>query len=181
MSPDIQTTAVAAAGPAQAGVGAIRQLLTFSAGGQMFGVEIEAIKEIIQYGSVTRVPLTPEYLRGVLNLRGAVVPVVDLGLRFARPGAVLGKRACIVIIEVMQEGQTQDIGLLVDSVSEVLDVDAASIDPAPAFGAGMRADFIRCMARLASGFVIVLDVERVFGVDEMAQIAQAAQAEPPRH
>ena len=108
-----------------------RQLLTFNVGEQLFGVEIHVIKEIIQFGTVTRVPMVPNYIRGVLNLRGAVVPVVDLLARFGNAAAVPGKRACIVIIEVAQEGARQDVGILVDSVSEVLDVDAGNIEPPP--------------------------------------------------
>ena len=153
-----------------------RQLLTFNVGEQLFGVEIHVIKEIIQFGAVTRVPMVPGYIRGVLNLRGAVVPVVDLLARFGSAAAVPGKRACIVIIEVAQEGARQDVGILVDSVSEVLDIDAANIEPPPAFGAGLRADFIRCMARMGSEFVIVLDVDRIFSLDELAQVGETRLA-----
>jgi purine-binding chemotaxis protein CheW len=153
-----------------------RQLLTFSVGQQLFGVEIHVIKEIIQFGAVTRVPMVPDYIRGVLNLRGAVVPVVDLLARFGNAAAVPGKRACIVIIEVAQEAARQDVGILVDSVSEVLEVDAGNIEPPPAFGAGLRADFIQCMARMGSEFVIVLDVDRIFSLDELAQAGDARLA-----
>jgi purine-binding chemotaxis protein CheW len=153
-----------------------RQLLTFSLGEQLFGVEIHVIKEIIQFGTVTRVPMVPAYIRGVLNLRGAVVPVVDLLARFGNAAAVPGKRACIVIIEVAQQGARQDVGILVDSVSEVLEVDAANIEPPPAFGAGLRADFIQCMARMGSEFVIVLDVDRIFSLEELAQVGEARLA-----
>jgi len=153
-----------------------RQLLTFNVGQQLFGVEIHVIKEIIQFGAVTRVPMVPDYIRGVLNLRGAVVPVVDLLARFGNAAAVPGKRACIVIIEVAQEAARQDVGILVDSVSEVLEVDAGNIEPPPAFGAGLRADFIQCMARMGSEFVIVLDVDRIFSLDELAQAGDARLA-----
>lgn len=153
--------------------GQSRQLLTFNVGDQLFGVEIHVIKEIIQYGSVTRVPMVPPYIRGVLNLRGAVVPVVDLLARFGNQTAVPGKRACTVIIEVAQEGQHQDVGVLVDSVSEVLEVDAGNIEPPPAFGAKLRADFIQCMARIGNEFVIVLDVDRIFSLEELSQIGEA--------
>lgn len=158
------------------GAAKARQLLTFHVGEQLFGVEIHVIKEIMQFGAVTRVPMVPGYIRGVLNLRGAVVPVVDLLTRFGNPAAVPGKRACIVIIEVAQEGARQDVGILVDSVSEVLDVDAGNIEPAPAFGAGLRADFIHCMARMGAEFVIVLDVDRIFSVEELAQAGDARLA-----
>ena len=153
-----------------------RQLLTFNVGEQLFGVEIDVIKEIIQYGAVTRVPMVPVYIRGVLNLRGAVVPVVDLLARFGNPAVVPGKRACTVIIEITQEGVRQDVGILVDSVSEVLEVDAANIEPPPAFGAGLRADFIRCMARIGTELVIVLDVDRIFSLEELTRIGDTRLA-----
>lgn len=173
MSAQLQETPVPAAHMAGTMTGQGRQLLTFNVGEQLFGVEIHVIKEIIQYGAVTRVPMVPAYIRGVLNLRGAVVPVVDLLARFGNHAAVPGKRACTVIIEVSQEGQRQDVGILVDSVSEVLEVDAANIEPPPAFGARLRADFIRCMARIGNEFVIVLDVDRIFSLEELSQIGEA--------
>ena len=162
--------------PAAQGGAQGRQLLTFNVGEQLFGVEIDVIKEIIQYGVVTRVPMVPVYIRGVLNLRGAVVPVVDLLARFGNPAVVPGKRACTVIIEIAQEGVRQDVGILVDSVSEVLEVDAANIEPPPAFGAGLRADFIRCMARIGTELVIVLDVDRIFSLEELTRIGDTRLA-----
>lgn len=172
MSAQLQSAGV----PAAEGSPQARQLLTFNVGEQLFGVEIHVIKEIIQYGAVTRVPMVPAYIRGVLNLRGAVVPVVDLLARFGNTAAVPGKRACTVIIEVAQEGMRQDVGILVDSVSEVLEVDAANIEPAPGFGAKLRADFIRCMARIGAEFVIVLDVDRIFSLEELTRISETRLA-----
>lgn len=159
--------------PTASGDVAQRQILTFSVGGQLFGIEIDVIKEIIQYGSVTRVPLVPAYIRGVLNLRGAVVPVVDLLARFGRSGEGPGKRACTVIIEVESEAGFQEVGILVDSVSEVLDVSDADLEPAPAFGAGLRAEYIRSMARVGAEFIIILAVDRLFAIDELAAASQA--------
>ena len=151
-------------------------LLRLAVGHEVLAVTIDTVREILEVGRLTALPRTPDFVRGVMNLRGAVVPVVDLLARFGSVAAVPGKRACIVIIEVAQEGARQDVGILVDSVSEVLDIDAANIEPPPAFGAGLRADFIRCMARMGSEFVIVLDVDRIFSLDELAQVGETRLA-----
>lgn len=146
------------------------QYLTFMLGGEMFAIAILGIKEIIEYGSLTVVPMMPAFVRGVINLRGAVVPVVDLSARFGRPMSVITRRSCIVIIEARDaEGQGQDIGLLVDTVSAVMDIPAAQIAPPPAFGARVRADFIEGMAKVDDKFIIVLKVDQVLSIDDMSQ------------
>lgn len=151
------------------------QYLTFALGGEMFAIAILGIKEIIEYGSETVVPMMPSFVRGVINLRGAVVPVVDLAARFGRPMSAITRRSCIVIIEARDaEGQGQDIGLLVDTVSAVLDIPASQIEPPPAFGARVRTDFIDGMAKVDDKFIIVLKVDQVLSIDEMAQLAGAS-------
>lgn len=154
------------------------QYLTFSLGGEMFAIGILAIKEIIEFGGMTGVPMMPEFIRGVINLRGAVVPVVDLSARFQRRASVVGRRSCIVIVEARTGEEIQDVGVIVDSVSEVLEIPAGDIEPAPAFGAKIRADFIRGMGKVNGRFVIILDVDRVLSVDDLALIAQAGLAAP---
>jgi purine-binding chemotaxis protein CheW len=149
------------------------QYLTFRLGGEMFAIGILAIKEIIGYGGVTGVPMMPEFVRGVINLRGAVVPVVDLSARFHRGASVVGRRSCIVIVEVQAGEEMQDMGVVVDSVSAVLEIPSADIEPAPAFGARIRTDFIRGMGKVSGSFVIILDVDKVLSVDDLALIAQA--------
>ncbi len=150
------------------------QYLTFTLGSEMYAIAILGIKEIIEYGGLTVVPMMPDFVRGVINLRGAVVPVVDLAARFGQPNANVTRRSCVVIVEAhsAEEGR-QDIGLLVDAVSAVLDIPASQIEPPPSFGARINADFINGMARMESKFVIVLNVDRVLSVDEMAQMAAA--------
>ena len=145
----------------------ISQYLTFSLGEDLFAVGILAIKEIIQYGQITDVPLMPSYIRGVINLRGAVVPVIDLAARFGKGAMNVGRRTCIVIIEVETADERQVIGLMVDSVSAVLNIPAAEVEPVPSFGVGVRAEFIHGMARLKSRFVIILDVLRTFELREL--------------
>ncbi|MET3131604.1 purine-binding chemotaxis protein CheW [Oxalobacteraceae bacterium GrIS 1.11] len=148
---------LAGAGPAQ--------YLTFMLGGEVFAIGILAIKEIIEYGGVTEVPMMPASIRGVINLRGAVVPVMDLSARFGRPPTALGKRSCIVIVELAGEDGRQVIGVVVDAVNAVLDIAAADIEPAPAFGARIRGDFILGMGKVNGKFVILLDVEKVLAME----------------
>ncbi|QGG74562.1 chemotaxis protein CheW [Pseudomonas syringae] len=156
------------------------QYLTFMLGGEMFAIGILGIKEIIEYGSLTVVPMMPAFVRGVINLRGAVVPVVDLSARFGRHNSAITRRSCVIIIEANSEdGQPQDIGLLVDNVSAVLEIPASQIEPPPNFGARIRADFISGMAKVDGKFVIVLEVDRVLSIDEMSSLAEAGQSLPP--
>ncbi|WGO95617.1 chemotaxis protein CheW [Pseudomonas viciae] len=153
------------------------QYLTFMLGMEMFAIGILCIKEIIEYGNLTVVPMMPTFVRGVINLRGAVVPVVDLSARFGRQNSAITRRSCVVIIEAnTEDGHAQDIGLLVDTVSAVLEIPASQIEPPPSFGAKIRADFISGMAKVDGKFVIVLEVGRVLSIDEMSQLAQTSPA-----
>lgn len=155
------------------------QYLTFMLGNEMFALGILGIKEIIEYGNLTVVPMMPTFVRGVINLRGAVVPVVDLSARFGCVNSLISRRSCVVIIESCDnEGDTQDVGLLVDAVSEVLDIPAAQIEAPPSFGAKIRADFISGMAKVEGRFVIVLDVKHVVSIEEMAGLAGDAGERP---
>jgi purine-binding chemotaxis protein CheW len=153
-----------------------QQYLTFMLGGDIFAIGILAIKEIIEYGQLTEVPRMPPSIRGVINLRGAVVPVIDLGARFGKRSTEIGKRTCIVIIEMegSEEGDTQVIGVMVDAVNEVLDIPLSEIEPAPNFGAKIRADFIQGMGKVDGKFVILLNANRVLSVNEMAELAGSA-------
>lgn len=156
------------------------QYLTFMLGGEMFAIGILGIKEIIEHGNLTNVPMMPVFVRGVINLRGAVVPVVDLSARFGRHTAAITRRSCIIIIETRSEdGEPQDVGLLVDAVSAVLEIPASEVEPAPSFGAKIRADFINGMAKVNGQFVIALNVDRVLSVDEMARLSEGVALESP--
>ncbi len=147
------------------------QYLTFFLGSELFAIGILRIKEIIEYHSITQVPMMPVAVRGVINLRGAVVPVLDLQARFGRPASQVGKRSCIVIVEINAGGEEagahQTIGIMVDAVSEVLDIAGADIEPPPAFGASIRADFILGMGKVKGKFVILLNADHVLAVDEV--------------
>ncbi len=159
------------------------QYLTFMLGTEVFAIGILGIKEIIEYGSLTEVPMMPECVRGVINLRGAVVPVMDLLARFGRPPCAVTKRTCIVIVELATEDEQHVIGVVVDAVNEVLDIAAADIEPAPAFGARIRSEFILGMGKVRGKFVILLDVQHVLALDDaevLAQIGAPESQAPPR-
>ncbi len=148
------------------------QYLTFMLGGEMFAIGILAIKEIIEYGNLTEVPMMPDYIRGVINLRGSVVPVVDLSSRFGRKSTQITRRTCIVIIEVAGEQEKQVVGVVVDAVNEVLEIPQEEIEAPPAFGARIRTDFIRGMGKVNGRFVIILNVGNVLSLDDLALLEQ---------
>ncbi|MEF7616317.1 chemotaxis protein CheW [Aquincola sp. MAHUQ-54] len=153
-----------------------QQYLTFMLGGETYALGILAIKEIIEYRGLTEVPMMPPSIRGVINLRGAVVPVMDLQARFGRPASETTKRTCIVIIEVESNGERHVLGAVVDAVNEVLEIPAADIEPPPSFGTRIRSDFIHGMGKVHGKFVILLAAEQVLSVDEIAAAGQAAEA-----
>src|SRR3954447_4057004 len=128
-----QATTARGVPPAQAVQ--VRQYLTFTLGNEVFAIGILAIKEIIEYSTLTTVPMMPTYVRGVINLRGAVVPVLDLSVRFGKAPSPVTKKTCIVIIEISSAGERQDVGIVVDAVDSVLDIPPDQIEPPPAFGA----------------------------------------------
>jgi purine-binding chemotaxis protein CheW len=166
-----ESAAAAAAGSQGDGESQQRQFLTFLLGEEMFAIGILAIREIIEYGYLTGVPMTPPFIRGVINLRGAVVPVVDLSLRFGRPARDNTKRTCIVIVESESANGRQEMGVVVDAVNEVLEIAATDIEPPPEFGARIRSDFIAGIGKINGKFVILLDVNRVLSVAEVAVMA----------
>ncbi len=163
--------------PRVAALAGSEQYLTFTLGNELFAIGILHIKEIIEYGTPTPVPLMPPFIHGVINLRGAVVPVIDLSVRFGKARSDIGRRTCIIILEMELEGHIQDIGVIVDAVSAVLDIPASEIEPPPAFGSRIKADYILGMGKLGERFAILLNVRRAFSMDEMAALQQW-QAEP---
>jgi purine-binding chemotaxis protein CheW len=156
-----------------------RQYLTFCVYGDVFAIPISAIREIIEYRQPTDVPMMPAYIRGVINLRGKVVPVIDLAVRFGRAPGEVTRRTCIVILEIDQEGHKQDISVVVDAVSAVVDIADADVEPPPQFGAKLRTDFIDGMGKLGGKFVVILDAERVLSVEELSMHAAMAMDEVP--
>jgi purine-binding chemotaxis protein CheW len=149
------------------------QYLTFVLGRETFALGILSIKEILEYSEPTEIPMMPAFIRGVVNLRGAAVPVVDLGARFGRPSAPVTKKTCVVIIETRVGDESHTLGVMVDSVNEVLEIPDSDIEPAPSFGASIRADFIQGMGKVRGKFVIILDVDRVLNIEELEMLTQA--------
>jgi purine-binding chemotaxis protein CheW len=154
------------------------QYLTFLLGEAVFALDISSVREIIQVCAMTAVPLMPAFIRGVINLRGAVVPVIDLHVRFGRASATVGKKTCIVIFDCLRDGERVELGLLVDAVSEVLDIAAEAIEPPPNFGTAVRRDFIRGMGKLDSRFVIILEPGKAFDVRELATLCETVPDAP---
>ncbi|MCP5162332.1 MAG: purine-binding chemotaxis protein CheW [Hahellaceae bacterium] len=156
----------------ESGGQAPRQVLVFTLDGENYAIDILHIREIIEYGVMTEVPMMPDTVRGVINLRGAVVPVIDLSARFGGKRTQTGRRTCIIIVEVEYQNRLQILGVMVDAVNEVMDIDEADIEPAPSFGAQIRTDFIQGMGKVKDAFVIILDVAKVFSFNELAQISR---------
>jgi len=157
-----------------AAAGEAHQYLTFALAGEMYAVGILNVKEIIEYGNLTEIPRVPTFIRGVINLRGAVVPVVDLAVMFGGKESQVQKRTCNVIVEIRTDDGKHDLGIMVDAVSEVLEINGGDIEPPPSFGTKVRADFIAGMGKVAGKFVIILDIQQVLSSDQMETVTKAS-------
>ena len=148
-----------------------QQYLTFTLGREVFALSILNVKEIIQFGEITEIPMTPEFIRGIINLRGSVVPVIDLSSRFGRMGTQISRRTCIVIVEVERENDhRRELGVVVDAVNEVLEIPLADIEAPPALGNRIRSDLIQGMGKVDGKFVIILGMSRMLSDDELTMI-----------
>ncbi len=152
------------------------QYLTFNLGDEVFAMDIRCVREIIQHGAMTVVPLMPEFVRGVMNLRGQVVPVIDLQSRFGRPAAQMGKKTCVIIFDVGPEGDRVELGLLVDAVSEVIDIAPSNIELPPPFGTTIAREFIRGLGKVGNEFIVILEPERALNVDDMVALAEVGHS-----
>ena len=146
------------------------QYLTFTLDGDAFATDIAQVREVLEFGTVTKVPRTPDYMCGVINLRGSVVPVVDLRLQFGMEATEPTVDTCVVIVEVTIDGEAVVLGALADSVQEVLEMKPDQLAPPPRIGTRVRTDFIQAMGRHGEQFVMILDMERVFSGDEIAAV-----------
>lgn len=135
--------------------------LTFSVAGEEYGIGIKKVKEIIGMMVVTRIPQTPSYMKGVINLRGKVIPVVDLRMKFGLEEGVRTEKTCIIVVEVAREDSRLPVGIVVDSVTEVLNIKRGDVEPTPEFGAAMDTGYILGMAKSGSGVKILLDIDQV--------------------
>lgn len=146
------------------------QYLTFKLDDEIFALDITQVREVLDFTAVTKVPQTPRFMRGVINLRGNVVPVVDLRTKFGMPPATEMESMCIIIVEVMMEGETTVLGALADSVQEVLDLDETQIEPAPRIGTRLKSGFIKGMGKRDDHLIIILDMDRVFSLEELVMV-----------
>ena len=146
------------------------QYLTFTLADEVFAIDISEVREVLDYTSVTKVPRTPDFMRGVINLRGNVVPVVDMRLKFDIPAAETTVNTCIIIVEISVDGEKTILGARADSVQEVLDLEPGQIEPPPRIGTRLNTDFIRGMGKRGDQFIIILDIDRVFSADELAAV-----------
>lgn len=143
------------------------QFLTFGLADDVFAIDVIKAKEVLDFSEVTQVPQTPEYMLGVINLRGSVVPVIDMRRKFSMGEADRTRNSCIVVVEVDVDGEPVTVGALADSVREVLDLDPSQIEPPPRIGTKLNTDFIKGMGNLDDRFVIILDIDKVFSVDDL--------------
>jgi purine-binding chemotaxis protein CheW len=143
------------------------QYLTFGLGEEVFALETGSVREVIELVSVTRIPKTPPFMRGVINLRGHAVPVVDLRIKFDMPKVADTVNTCIIIVDVEVEGENCYMGAIVDSVREVFEMTSDQINPPPRMGTSIRADFIRGMGKQNEEFIMILDIGKVFSPEEL--------------
>ncbi len=149
------------------------QFLTFTIADEHFGMDLHQTREIIEYAGITQVPLMPKFISGVINLRGEVVPVIDLSIRLGRQPITIHKRTCVIVIELHTNEQPCVLGLLADAVNEVIDISASDIEDAPAFGAKIRAEFIQGIAKKDDEFIVLLDAEKTLSPRELAHLVEA--------
>jgi purine-binding chemotaxis protein CheW len=155
------------------------QYLTFFTAGEEYAISIVKVKEIIEYEAVTTVPNTPVWIRGVTNLRGKVVAVVDLAVKFGLPASGISKFSCIIITEVMFEGETLTMGVLADSVSQVIDLTADEIEETPPFGTRVKTEYLLGMGALGKKFCLILDIDKVLSTDELLAVTDSVTDEEP--
>lgn len=148
-----------------------RGFLTFRLGGEEYGVEILRVREIVQFDTVTVVPTAPRFIRGVINLRGNVVPVVDLAVKLGLAPTEVTKWSCIVVVEVESAGEELVVGLLADAVSQVADLSEADIEPPPSFGTRLRPEYLIGMGKAEKKFILLLDVDRILSEAELRTVA----------
>jgi purine-binding chemotaxis protein CheW len=150
----------------------ITQYLTFKLGEEVFALDVAKVREILDFTTVTRVPQTPDYMRGVINLRGSVVPVLDLRLKFGMSATEKTVNTCVIVVEMMVEGEVLVMGVLSDSVQEVIDLEPEQIEPAPRIGTTINTEFILGMGKHNGMFMMILDIDRVFSESEKAAIVE---------
>jgi purine-binding chemotaxis protein CheW len=149
------------------------QYLTFKLQDEIFALDISTVREVLDFTIITKVPKTPDFMRGVINLRGSVVPVIDLRLKFGMTGTEKTVNTCVIIVEVKVDEETVILGVLADSVQEVMDLENDQIEPAPRIGTHLKTDFIKGMGKHNDQFLMILDIDKVFSSNELADLRKA--------
>src|SRR6201997_5452205 len=147
-----------------------RQYLTFKLGNEIFATDVAKGREVLDYTDITAIPRTPDFMSGVINLRGSVVPGVDLRLCFGMSRTDRTRNTCIVVVEVLLDNESTVIGALADSVEEVIDLEPEQIQAAPKIGTQIRTDFIKGMGKRDAQFIMILDIDKVFSAEELATV-----------
>lgn len=147
-----------------------RQYLTFKLGEEIFATDVAKVREVLDFTTITKIPRTPEFMSGVINLRGNVVPVVDLRLCFEMSKTEKTVNTCVVVVEMLLDGEPTVIGALADSVEEVIDLEPDQIQPAPKIGTKIRTDFIKGMGKRDAQFLMILDIDRIFSAEELTSV-----------
>ena len=153
------------------------QYLTFNLDGEVFAVGVNKVREVLDFSEVTRIPQTPTYMRGVINLRGSVIPVIDMRSKFGMAAVAETVNTCIIIVEVVMDNETTVLGALVDSVQEVLDIEADQIEPPPRLGTRMDSDFLHGMGKIDEKFIMILNIDKVFSSAELTLVQQLDSSE----
>ena len=154
------------------------QYLTFKLEDEIFALDISKVREVLEFNTVTKVPQMPDFMCGVINLRGSVVPVLDMRLKFGMTKTEKTVNTCIVIVEIIIEQEQIMLGALVDSVKEVMDIEASQIEPPPKIGTKLNTDFIKGMGKHNEEFVIILDIDKVFSTDELSLVQDVKEVLP---
>jgi purine-binding chemotaxis protein CheW len=155
-----------------AGITETVQYLTFKLSDEVFALDVAKVREILEITNITKVPQTPDFMRGVINLRGSVVPVIDMRLKFGMGATEQTVNTCIIVVEINMDGDTTILGALADSVQEVVEMEPENIEAAPHIGTKLNTDFIKGMGKVDSRFVMILDIDKVFSSDELSDLGQ---------
>ncbi|MFA6149411.1 MAG: chemotaxis protein CheW [bacterium] len=159
------------------GITEVRQYLTFKLGDEVFGLDVGKVREILDFTTITKVPRTPEFMRGVINLRGSVVSVMDMRVKFGMSATEKTVHTCVIVAEVSLEGETMVLGALVDSVQEVFELEPDQIEPAPRIGTRLRTEFILGMGKRDGNFIMLLDMDKVFSCDELLLVQEGGEVQ----
>lgn len=153
------------------------KFVTYKLDGENYALDIDQVREVLDYTAITKVPQMPDFVRGVINLRGSVVPVVDLRTKFGLPPTQRTVDTRILIVEIVVDQESTVLGALADAVKEVIELEPDQIDPPPQIGTRLKTDFIRGVGKRDNEFIIILDVDRVFSSDELSAVQDAGGAE----